>query len=61
VGWVKNLPNGNVEMQVKAEDGEELQAFLDAIQESSLGGNIREVKIEDIAPTPGLRSFNIVQ
>ncbi len=60
VGWVKNLANGHVEMQVKADDGEELQAFLDAIKDSALGGNIREVKMEDIAPTPGLRGFNIV-
>lgn len=60
VGWVKNLPNGQVEMQVKADDGDELQAFLQAIKDSALGGNIREVQIEDIAPAPGLRGFNIV-
>ncbi len=41
-GWVRNLPDGRVELQAMSHDVDELEAFLAAIQDSSLGGNIRE-------------------
>ena len=58
-GWVKNLPDGRVELQAQAADVEELAAFLDAVQTSSLGGNIREAVMTDIAPLAGVRGFTI--
>ena len=40
-GWVRNLPDGRVELQVAGED-EEVAAFLSAIRESTLGGHISD-------------------
>jgi acylphosphatase len=41
-GWVRNLQDGRVELQVASENSEELEAFLTAIQQSHLAGNIRK-------------------
>lgn len=59
-GWVKNLPDGRVELQASSLEEEELDAFLEDIQNSSLGGNIKEVETHDIAPLQGLRGFSII-
>ncbi|WP_038167435.1 acylphosphatase [Verrucomicrobium sp. BvORR106] len=59
-GWVKNLPDGRVELQATSYDEEELDAFLEDIQNSSLGGNIKEVEMNNIAPLTGVRGFTIV-
>lgn len=59
-GWVKNLPDGRVELQASSYDEEELDAFLEDIQNSSLGGNIKEVEVNNIAPQTGVRGFTIV-
>jgi acylphosphatase len=47
-GWVRNLPDGRVELQVNGKD-EEVCAFLDAIAQSELRAHIRkqtETKLE---------------
>ena len=36
-GWVKNLPDGRVELLAQALEADELEAFLEDIQQSSLG------------------------
>ena len=60
-GTVRNLPDGRVELQAMSEDDEELEAFLNAIQESSLGGNIRDVTMQGIPELAAVRGFTIVQ
>ena len=60
-GWVRNLPDGRVELQAAAFDAEELDAFLQAIKDSSLGGNIREAVTSVIEAPAGLRGFSIVE
>jgi acylphosphatase len=57
-GWVKNLPDGRVEMQVNGEDAE-VDAFLEAIEESDLKSHIRKVDVSVIAAFPS-HGFDIV-
>jgi acylphosphatase len=40
-GWVRNLPDGRVELQVTG-DEDEVRAFLDQIAQSELHSHIRE-------------------
>ncbi len=60
LGWVKNLPDGRVELQAMSEDAEELEAFLEEIENSSLGGNIKNVETHDIPAMTGVRGFSII-
>jgi len=57
-GWVRNLDDGRVEMQVSAEP-EELRAFLDAVQASELRPLIKKETEIDLAMPPSARGFEI--
>lgn len=57
-GWVRNLPDGRVELQVlggEAEVGE----FLQEIQDSHLGGFIREKEEHAISRLENCSGFSI--
>jgi acylphosphatase len=58
VGWVENLIDGRVQMEVQGA-AEEIDEFLQAIRDSHLRGYIDRVRIDDIKPTPGLKGFGI--
>lgn len=60
-GWVKNLEDGRVEMQVMAADAEELDAFLEDIEQSNLGSLIKERIVNEIPPLTGVRGFTIMR
>jgi acylphosphatase len=49
-GWVRNLPDGRVELQAGGES-EEVEAFLEGIRQSELGSLIRK-ESETVLPTP---------
>lgn len=58
-GWVKNLPDGSVELFAQALDPEELSAFLTAILDSDLRAHIREHPCTPQPPQTGLVGFSI--
>ena len=60
-GWVKNLDDGRVEMQVMAADEDELEAFLEDIQQSSLGSLVKDRVVNKVPPLTGVRGFAIVR
>jgi acylphosphatase len=57
-GWVRNLADGRVEMQVNGEENE-VRSFLEAIKQSELRGLIRK-QTESALPEPvAARGFEI--
>lgn len=48
-GWVRNLPDGTVEMQAEGEPAE-VDAFIAAIAASHLGGYIKEARQQALEP-----------
>ena len=46
-GWVRNLPDGTVELQANGEPAE-VDAFVAAIAASHLGGYIKEARPHDL-------------
>ena len=57
-GWVRNLADGRVELQINGEEGE-VRAFLDAIAQSELHALIRK-QIENKLEKPiAARGFEI--
>lgn len=58
VGWVRNLPDGRVELVAEGEPAE-LEAFRQAIRESGLGPHIRHEEVHREPATGDLSGFVI--
>ena len=57
-GWVRNLPDGRVEVQASGEP-DELSAFLEAIRESELRALIKNESLHELPGVPAARGFEI--
>jgi len=57
-GWVRNLPDGRVELQVMGEDAE-VKDFVLAIQESELAHHIQKTSVTSIPPLENVKGFTI--
>ena len=57
-GYVRNLPDGRVEL-VASGDDEEVDGFLAAVRESELAGHIDGEVAADVVKPAGLRGFEI--
>ena len=57
-GWVRNLPDGRVEVHTCGEP-EEVRAFLAGIEESELNGHIRKSEQHEIPPFTDVKGFEI--
>jgi len=58
LGWVKNLPDGRVELQIQG-DEEELDEFIQELQDSPLGHHIQEQEERTVPLLDDVRGFSI--
>lgn len=56
-GWVRNLPDGRVEMQVEGTAGE-IDAFIRAVEET-MDGYIKKTERSSVRAAPSLKGFTI--
>ncbi|MEY2439197.1 MAG: acylphosphatase [Verrucomicrobiota bacterium] len=57
-GWVRNLHDGRVELEVNGEE-DEVRAFLDGIRQSELNSHIRNQNEKKLDPPITARGFEI--
>jgi acylphosphatase len=58
-GWVKNLPDGRVQLFLSGDDSE-VDDFLQGVTESHLAGHIENVSVLPGSQEAGLRGFRII-
>ena len=58
-GWVSNLPDGTVELQVQGEDDEVADYLHEILEESAVAHHIKNHLSEEIPPLENPRGFQI--
>jgi len=59
-GWVKNLPEGTVELQVMGEESEVEDFIKEIAEESNVAHHIKSLMAEKIPLLEGVKGFSIV-
>jgi len=59
-GWVKNLADGSVELQVMGEPGEVTSFIREIAEESNVAHHVKSVMTETIPLLDGVAGFKIV-
>lgn len=57
-GWVRNLPDGNVEVEVEA-DRDTLERFIEELEAGPTFARVDEIDLHWLDADPGHRSFSI--
>lgn len=60
-GWVKNLPDGSVELQVMGEPGEVADFIREITEESPVAHHIKTHRVEKIPLWEGCTGFSIAR
>jgi acylphosphatase len=60
VGWVRNLPDGSVELEVEGPD-EKVAALLAWCEHGPPSARVERVAVEELAPTGADASFAVVR
>lgn len=60
LGWVRNLPDGRVELWLQGE-ADEVAAMEQAVLESHLGGFVKETEVKEAKADGKLRGFDILK
>lgn len=60
-GWVCNLPDGTVELQVAGEPGEVNGFIREIVEESSVAHHLKSHLVETIPPLTGVNGFRIIR
>ena len=58
-GWVKNLPDGTVEIHAEGEE-EQLQVFISEVEDGPSFGRVSEIDSEWVEPKYTYNNFSIV-
>ena len=58
LGWVRNLPDGRVELQIMG-DEEELNEFVEELHDSPLGHHIQEQEERTVPLLENVQGFSI--
>jgi acylphosphatase len=60
VGWVKNLPDGSVELQLMGEEDEVEEFLREIVEESSMARNIKDMHTQEIPPLDDAKGFRMI-
>jgi acylphosphatase len=60
-GWVKNLPDGTVELQISGEAGEVAEFIRELVEESPVAHHIKHHVVRAIEPDADIKGFQILR